>query len=142
MKRLTLTLSLLALPVLLHSQAPVVQPPVTIIRIVVSGGVAPVTTDLPLANITGPVACSTASGSVINPTAFQYKVLTTDTQCWQYNDPGTGPLRSLPIGGTTYTAVTTFVNSNGPGPVSNVSNSFSRPGTAPTTAPLVFGVLP
>ncbi len=143
MKRLTLTLSLLALPVLLHAQAPVVQPPITTVRVVVSGGVSPITTDLPVAGITGPVACVPApTGTLPNATAFQYKVLTTDAQCWQYVDPGNGPLLGLPIGGTAYTATIAYVNSIGASPASNVSNSFSRPGVAPPLAPAVLRVIP
>ena len=143
MKRLIFACCFLLLSSVVHAQAPAVSPPVTLVRITVSGGVAPVTNDIPLVNITGPVACTPVPpGTTANPSAFQYKVLSTDTQCWQYTDPGNGPLKGLPIGGAVYTAVITFVNSNGPGPLSNVSNSFTRPGTAPTTAPLVFGVLP
>ena len=141
MKRLMFCLIFLSVPAFVHAQAPVVQPPVTAIRVVISGGVSPVTNDLPLSSWSQ-ATCDTSSGTIVNPTRFQYKVLTTDTQCWTYTDPGNGPLLSLPVGGTTYTATSAYVNTNGAGPASNVSNPFSKPGVAPSTAPAVFRSAP
>lgn len=144
MKRACLCLLFLfALPALAAAQAPsTITPPVTAVRLVISGGVSPVTNDLPLSALSSTTSCVNPTGTVPNPTGFQYKINTGDTNCWKYTDPGNGPLLSLPIGGTTYTATLAYVNSNGAGPASAVSNPFSRPGTVPTVAPVILLVVP
>lgn len=144
MKRLVLTLVLLSVPALVRAQVPTVVPPITAVRLVISGGVAPVTNDLPVANLTSltGAACTASATPVANPTAFTYKVNTSDTTCWKYQDPGNGPLLSLPIGGTTYTATLAYVNANGAGPTVASTNSFTRPGVSPSTAPAVLTVVP
>lgn len=142
MKRVFLATCLLLLPCAVQAQTPTVNPPVTAVRFVISGGVSPVTNDLPVASLTSTTNCAVPSGTVPNPSAFQYKVNLTDANCWQYTDPGNGPLLSLPVGGTVYTSTLAYVNSNGAGPVSTVSNSFSRPGVLPTSAPAALRVVP
>jgi hypothetical protein len=144
MKRVILTLTCLSVPALVHAQVPVVQPPITAVRFVISGGVSPVTNDIPVTSLVSQTgtACAPVTASVTNPTSFVYKILATDTTCWKYQDPGSGPLLSLPIGATVYTSTVAYVNSNGAGPVSPISNPFSRPGVLPSTAPAVLSLAP
>lgn len=141
MKRLLLVLAFLALPAFAHAQA------TTAIRVVVSGGASPVTNDLPLSGwLCGQVKVATPSGTVHNPSKLQIDDFTDTTQpstkACTYTDDGTGPLLTRPFGATVYTATAAFLNIVGPGPVSNVSNPFDRPGTAPTAAPTGLKALP
>ena len=143
MRRLLLTLTLIAAPTLAWAQAPTNQPPITAVRFVTSGGVAPITNDILLTNITGPAACApTVTGVVHNPTAIEYKLSPTDTTCFRYVDTPGGPLIGLPVGGTVYTSTLAYVAGTLVGPASAVSNPFDRPGTAPTVAPAAVRVLP
>ncbi len=143
MKKILLCFSfLLFLSCEARAQAPVVQPPVTAVRFTITGGVSPVTNDIPLSAFTSTTTCFNTSGTVHNPLAFQYKVNNTDSNCWQYTDPGNGPLLSLPIGGTTYVSTASYINGNGSGPLSANSNPFDKPGVAPTTAPVTLRVGP
>jgi hypothetical protein len=118
-------------------------PPTTAVRFVVSGGVSPVTNDLPIASIVcNQTAPAPTSGTVHNPTKVVYDDPAVSGKVCIYTDTGTGPLLSLPLGATVYTATAAFVNSVGAGPVSAVSNPFDHPGTAPTVAPTGLRVTP
>lgn len=109
------------------------------VQFVISGGVSPVTNVLPIGSILcGQTASPLASA---NPNAFEYQDPSDATKVCRYKDPGNGPLLSLPFGGTSYTSTAAFVNGVGVGPASNVSNPFSRPGTAPTSAPVALKVV-
>lgn len=136
MRRLLLAGVLLLLPAAVQAQTN------TGVQLVISGGVSPVTNVLPIGSIVCGQTASPPGGTVLNPKNFEYKNVPTDTTVCRYTDPGNGPLLSLPFGGTTYTATVAFVNAVGVGPVSNVSNPFSRPGTVPTVAPVSLQVGP
>lgn len=140
---LIVALALLAYAAPALAQAPAGQN-IDRLRFVASGGVAPVTNDLPLTAVTGPFACTAPTAGVVhNPANFEYKVNNTDTQCFRYTDPGNGPLIGLPIGNAQYTSTIQYLTTSGlVGPLSNVSNPFDRPGVAPTTAPAVLRVNP
>jgi len=138
MKRLLFALAFLALPALAHAQA------ITSVRIVVSGGAAPVTNDLPIASVTCGLSKSTEpvvlAGTTHNPSELDWDDPSAPTTLYcRYKDTGTAgtpsPLIGLPFGATVYTATAAFVNSVGPGPASAVSNPFDHPGQAPATAP-------
>ncbi len=132
-------LAILVIPSIAHAQA------TTAIRIVVSGGVAPVTNDLPLSGWTCGVTPKTAtpSGTVHNPSKIRIDdPADSSKDCLYVDAAANGPLIGLPFGATVYTATAAYLNSVGPGPVSVVSNPFDHPGAAPATAPTGLRVLP
>lgn len=137
MKQLFLALLVLLLPCAAFAQT------VSGVQFVVSGGAAPVTNLLPIGSFQcGQTPSAAVVGTVSNPTAFEYTDPSDATKVCRFKDPGNGPLLSLPFGGTTYTSTAAFVNAVGTGPVSNVSNPFARPGTAPAVAPAALRVVP
>lgn len=121
-------------------------PPVSHVRVVVTGGVSPVTNDLPIASI----ACNQTppaptTGTVHNPTKVIYDDPAVAGKVCIYTDTGAppSPLLALPFGGTVYTATAAFIyGTAGPGPFSAVSNPFDHPGVPGTTAPTGFRVTP
>lgn len=140
MKRLLLAILLLALPALATAQT--ITPPISAVRIVVSGGVSPVTNDLPWTSLQCALPKSAepavVAGVTHNATEVDFDDPAAPTTLYcKFKDTGVAPspLIALPFGATTYTAVGMFVyGSAGPGPASAVSNPFDHPGVPGTTA--------
>jgi hypothetical protein len=134
MKRVTqvfaLFVALLAVPALASAQAITSYN----LGIFLQGGSAPISTAvLPAASF----VCGQARVATPPVNANPNRVVIEDPgnaalDCI-YVDGGGGPLLALPFNPTAiYTATMTATNSAGTGPVSNISNSFSRPGSAPS----------
>ena len=70
------------------------------------------------------------SGTV-NPTKLAWNDSTNAALDCVYTDPGTGPLLSLPLGATAYTATVTSVSPAGNSPPSVPTAPFTRPGLPP-----------
>jgi hypothetical protein len=131
-------LLVLGIPAIAHAQA------TTAIRIVVSGGAAPVTNDLPIGGwLCGQVKVAAPPGTAHNPTKLEIDDPSDNTKACIYTDTGVAPspLVAIPFGATVYTATAAFLNSVGAGPVSVVSNPFDHPGAAPANAPTGLKVL-
>lgn len=141
MRTCLLTLTILALSAI-PAAAQTQTPPISAVRVVVSGGVSPVTNDLPWASLTCALSKSleppVASGITHNGSEIDFDDPASPLTLYcKYKDTGVAPspLLALPFGATVYTAVGMFVyGSAGPGPSSAVSNPFDHPGLPGVTA--------
>lgn len=93
---------------------------------------APTPLSAPVDLLAANVACNVDPSTVTpspNPLKLGWDDITNPGKLCVYTDPGTGPLLSMPFGGS-YEATITATNSAGTSPESNRA-PFSHPGVAP-----------
>lgn len=90
-------------------------------------------TTIPLASYVCNQTPPAAASPTVNPTKIVFDDTVNANKACVYTDSGTGPLLALPFGTNSMEATLMFVTSTGiSSPESARSNSFTRPGVAPT----------